>query len=197
MCLSFLLAKDNHIYGRDACLHRHDDTYIENKSSDAFELLKLRLQNFFLKRKNKRVEKQKNRKEKNLGIAKTFKTNSPIECNANSTSLPAAKCVKGNEKQDKKTLKPRNLSELNANSTFLPAAECVKGNEKQDKKTLKPRNLSELNANSTFLLAAECVKGNEKQDKKTLKPRNLSELNANSTFLPAAECVKGNTGGLA
>ena len=50
--LEFLLAKDNYIYGLDACLRRHD-TYTENKSGDAFELLKLRL-HFFEKKEQRR-----------------------------------------------------------------------------------------------------------------------------------------------
>ena len=61
---------------------------------------------FFLRRNADKIGKQKNKKdkkEKNLSIEKTLKNNSPIECNTNSTSLPAAECVKENKEQNKKS----------------------------------------------------------------------------------------------
>ena len=92
-----------------------------------------------------------------------------------STSLPAAGCVKENEEQDTKILKNSSPDERNANSTFLPVAGCVKENEEQDTKILKNNSPDERNANSTFLPAAECVKENEEQDKKTLFKLNSDQ----------------------
>ena len=105
------------------------------------------LQTFFEKKKRKDREETKTFVKKNLvrdaclrrhdtyeRIEKTFKTNCPEECDVQSTSLPAAGCVKENGEQDKNTLKASSSEECNANSTFLPAAVCVKENKEQDNK---------------------------------------------------------------
>ena len=139
------------------------------------------LQTFFEKKKRKDREAEK-----------TLKTRSLEECDLQSTSLPAAGCVKENEEQDSKTLKNSSSAECNLRSTFLPAAGCVKENEEQDSKTLKNSSSAECNLRSTFLPAAGCVKENEEQDSKTLKNSSSAECNLRSTSLPAAECVKEN-----
>ena len=96
-------------------------------------------------------------------IEKTFKTNGLAECNLQSTFLPVAGCVKGNEDQDKKTLKNSTLTELNANSTFLPAAGCVKENEEQDKKTT-----FKLNSNQKLDLIKKAENKSSRELEKTL-----------------------------
>ena len=131
------------------------------------------LQTFFEKKKRKDREETKTFVKKNLVLDSCLrrndtyeeieKTGTPVECNVQSTFLPAVECVKENKEQDKTT---SSLFECDVQSTFLPAAECVKESEEQDKKTLKNSSSEKCNVNSTFLPATECVTENEEQNNK-------------------------------